>query len=343
MIVKVLLTCVGGGLVPQMITLFRKSKRYHLDIVGTDISKNAVGKKFCDQFFVVPKGSSGGYVKKIEFIVKKEKIDLIIPTSDEEAVALAAKRKVFEKIGAKLACTDIATLRILRDKSKTFQYMEKAGIKMPKWYCAKNLGEIKKYGKKMVEEYGEVVIKPAIERGGRGVTIISEQTKRKKKNTDRVSFYTSYNEFSKKLPSSKFSFPSIVMEKLQDPVFDVDMLGWKGDPVSIVARRRLNPIYPNLGHLIVQNKELTKLAKKIISIFNLSWLYDCDVMYSKNKVPHVIEINPRQSGSVAVSLAAGLPLLENVVALSLGQKIKNRNITAEKKIKLSTSLKALNR
>ena len=37
MIVKVLLTCVGGGLAPQMITLFRKSKRYHLDIVGTDI------------------------------------------------------------------------------------------------------------------------------------------------------------------------------------------------------------------------------------------------------------------------------------------------------------------
>ena len=49
-------------------------------------------------------------------------------------------------------------------------------------------------------------------------------------------------------------------------------------------------------------------------------MYDCDVMFDKNKQPIVIEINPRQSGSVAISLAAGHKLYENLIRVVLGKK-----------------------
>ena len=53
---------------------------------------------------------------------------------------------------------------------------------------------------------------------------------------------------------------------------------------------------------------------------NLSWLYDCDVMFDNNNNPIVIEINPRQSGSIAVSIEAGFKIYENIIKLYLNKK-----------------------
>ena len=59
-------------------------------------------------------------------------------------------------------------------------------------------------------------------------------------------------------------------------------------------------------------------------------MYDCDVMFDKNKQPIVIEINPRQSGSVAISLAAGHKLYENLIRVVLGKKIIQETKLKEK-------------
>ena len=47
-------------------------------------------------------------------------------------------------------------------------------------------------------------------------------------------------------------------------------------------------------------------------------------MFDRNKRPIVIEINPRQSGSVAVSLAAGHKVYENLIRMFL-EKNTTRN------------------
>ena len=69
------------------------------------------------------------------------------------------------------------------------------------------------------------------------------------------------------------------------------------------------------------------MGKKIIKNFELSWLYDCDVMFDNKKNPIVIEINPRQSGSVAISIAAGSKIYEKLIKLYL-----NKTVYPEKKI-----------
>ena len=44
-------------------------------------------------------------------------------------------------------------------------------------------------------------------------------------------------------------------------------------------------------------------------------------MYDKKGNPCVLEINPRESGSVAISIAAGVPLLDDLISLSIQEKI----------------------
>ena len=108
------------------------------------------------------------------------------------------------------------------------------------------------------------------------------------------------------------------MQELYYPVVDIDLFAWKGKPLSIVPRKRNHPLLPNMGHKILNDKALINLGKNSKE-FNLSWLYDCDVMFDRNKRPIVIEINPRQSGSVAVSLAAGYKIYENLIRIFLGK------------------------
>ena len=95
--------------------------------------------------------------------------------------------------------------------------------------------------------------------------------------------------------------------------------------MRIIPRKRFNSAVPNDGHIIINDKNLINLGKKIISKFKLSWLYDCDIMYDQNKKPQILEINPRPSGSVVVSICAGVPLIKDLIFLTKGHKIKTLN------------------
>ena len=52
----------------------------------------------------------------------------------------------------------------------------------------------------------------------------------------------------------------------------------------------------------------------------MSWLYDCDLMLDSKGRPCILEINPRQSGSVSVSVAAGIPLLDDLISLAKNER-----------------------
>jgi len=185
----------------------------------------------------------------------------------------------------------------------------------------------------MFKEHNEIILKPANSRGGRNVFIISKKKNGYKIFKDRREILTDLNSFKIKFEKKLISnYPLIIMEKLKEPVYDLDMLAWKGKPLIIIPRKRFNSAVPNDGHLIVKDKKLIELGKKIISNFNLSWLYDCDIMYDKYNIPQVLEINPRPSGSIAVSIAAGIPLIKYLLYLSKKIRIESKKIPFNKRI-----------
>ena len=71
MALKVLLTCVGGGLSPQVIRFLKTSKVHkNVKVYGVDMNPNASGKHFVDYFQVVPSGKSKNLLKKFIKYVK---------------------------------------------------------------------------------------------------------------------------------------------------------------------------------------------------------------------------------------------------------------------------------
>ncbi len=340
---RVLITCVGGELMPQFLFSLKNNKEIKVTLVGIDSNSEARGKYFCDKFYQVPKGRSNEYIRKLQKIVIEEKISLIIPASDEEALKVSKHYDFFKSNKTKIACTDFETLKILNNKEKTYSFLEKKGYQLAKWSTA-NTG----YGffnqvKNFYDLNGSLVIKPISGRGSAGIFIIHKPTATLNEISDKIINFNGIKDFLKRYKNFTFPKKVIIMEKLFGPVCDIDLLSWKGTPISVICRKRIHENWPNKGHVIMKNKELRNLGKKIIKDFNLSWLYDCDVMFDNNGNPIPIEINPRQSGSIAISIKAGSNILNNLLRIYAGKQPLKENTSLSKYILPFTGLKNVNK
>ena len=319
------MTCASGGIIINDIIAL-KNKFNNLRIYGADQNPNKRLFKYCDKFFKVPKGDNKNYISKILEICKKYNISIIIPRSDEEAISLSKQKKKFEKIGIKFPINNFKKLKILNDKIATYKKINNVTNFNLKWQIIKSPKQINRVESFLIENKF-CVLKPSISRGGRNIFHLSNNSAYKKKRRETV---TNFIDFKKKyLKNLKNEFPLILMEKLYDPVYDLDLLGNKGKYVFHILRRRIDSRDPNSGHLIEGKKlwlETKKLAKFLVQNFNLDGLYDCDLMLDEKKKFKILEINPRMSGSVAVCKKANIPILEYMLDNLNNKKIKKINL-----------------
>ena len=322
--IRLLITCVGGELMPYLLKYIKTIDNPKVYIVGTDFNHNAVGRLLCDKFYTVPLGKDISYIEKIINLTKKEKINLVLPTSDEEALVLAKNKKLFNKNNINLACINYKELRILNNKQKTYTVLKEKGFNVAEWHNLASFEDFREKVEYYDKLYKKFIVKPKEGRGSRNIFIVSNENK---KNKHLELNYLSKKELFNKIGKNKKLSEFIIMQKLNHPVVDIDLLGWRGKPLSVIPRQRINPLFPNMGHKILGDKKLITLGRKLIRSFNLSWLYDCDIMFNDKKEPVIIEINPRQSGSISVSIAAGYEIFKNLLKLhSKGKIIQEKKI-----------------
>ena len=335
---NILITSVGGTLAPFLVHKIKYGKFKDLKITGTNQSNNCNAKYFLDNFAITPNGNSKKYISSIKKIIKKFNINLLIPGSDEEALKLSKNVNYFKKKKCIIATVDFKTLNIFSDKIRTYQALKKNNLPYPEFDIIKNSKELKKKIKKFNKK--DFVIKPSLSRGGRNVLVVRSDIKK----VFLKNFGREIHIPTQKLTDKYFSmykkkfFPLVISERLNEPTFDLDMLGFKGKSIRVVSRKRLNPAEPNAGHIVKRISKLVNIGKKVIKKFNLSWLFDCDLMIDKKGNYKIIEINPRMSGSSVVSIEAGYPLFDDLISISRKKKIKKINKPINKIIFPYTSL-----
>lgn len=317
---RLMMTCTGGGLAAQNIRLAQAIKRVPVEVVAVDNNPLASSRLIADVFEPVPRGDEPGYVDAVCDIVARHKVDLIMPGSDEEALALAEGRERIAAAGAQVAVADSATLRSIIDKAATYDILKSAGLPVADYIQVADRDSLDKAVDYYLARYGECVIKPSTARGGRGVFVLRNDIKGVEPVSGARELHMPPALFKRDyLDEAASALPAVVCERLLGPTWDADILTWKGELLQVVTRRRLNPAVPNDGHVILRQDELVDIAGRIAKLFNLSWLYDFDVMFGADGRPRVIEVNPRPSGSTSVAVSAGCPLFEELVGLALGE------------------------
>lgn len=318
----ILLTCVGDEFGPNIINLLKNSLKHDIKVIGTDVNSNAQGRYFSDNFYVVPAGSDENFSEYIASIVAKHKVNLVLPKADEEALSLSKNSHIFETNECILACSPYETIKTLSNKALTYKKLNSNGITTPEWEIIKNLNQMENQLEKFIDKFKSVVIKPIESRGGRGVFIIDSKFEDGKIEKTGREYHLSLTDYKKNFFNIKdTTFPLMIMEKLLPPVHDIDLLAFNGKPYHVVPRRRINSEAPNQGHYFPHSEELVNLGKKIVDVFQLNWLYDADIMFDSDGIPQVLEINPRPSGSLSATIAAGIPILDDLVSLAKGDHV----------------------
>lgn len=318
---RILVTAAGGTLAPLNIRLLKQSRHAGVWVLGVDTRLDAVGRYFSDAFAQVPPGDGSRYVETILSLVAEHRIDIVLPWSDEEALALAARRRELEATGAILACAPLATLQTMSDKAASYRLLSAAGIKLPAFVAVGARSEFEAAVTRFSSQFGEFAVKPVTARGNRGTLVVRKDVKGSHSFMGSRELHMDFDTFRRD-HLLNVPMPAIVMERLFAPAYDIDVLAREGKVLRAMPRQRLNPAgVPFAGAILTPTVALLDLADRITQAFKLSWLYDYDVMTNAAGHPVPIEINPRPSGSIAAAILAGVPFYDDLLALANGLEI----------------------
>jgi carbamoyl-phosphate synthase large subunit len=155
---KVVLVTGVGGNVGQGIIRNIKSLPYKIIVVGTNITDFSSGNYLCDFFYKIPYAYDENYIDAIIDIVKKEKIDLLIPSTDYEVFYLS---KNLFKIPCNVAVSGFLAAKIYLDKYETWIHHNKYNIPFAKSYLPSIYSN----------QFKKTIVKPRKGRGSRGIHI----------------------------------------------------------------------------------------------------------------------------------------------------------------------------
>lgn len=293
-------------------------------VIGIDVNVAAVGRHYVDAFYQVPRGRDPAYIERVLEICKKENINVVVPGADDESLNLARNVDLFEKEGIRCVVPKKELIEPMLGKGPMFDWLSQRGVAVPRYHRVQTLEDLRAAAASLGYPGKPFVLKPSSATGGRGVWIISSgrdngnKLSMERSGLDAVSL----EHFIDLVGSDKQTPSLLAMEYLEGDVFDVDVLADQGKPIYMVSRRRFHPkTTPFRGCVLERNEKVLNLAADIQRALGLTYLFDFDIILSKDGEPNLLEVNPRFSGSVIATIAAGLNLLEFDLRLALGLEI----------------------
>ena len=329
--IRLLVTCVGGSTVPTLLDCLDKSSIFSYYLVGVDSKSSGNSRELLDSYYQVPNGSDNRYFEKILDIVKNEKIEFILPGSDEEAICISKNKKIFNDIGVKPIVSNIEVIELITNKYNTYMTLTKKGVRVPKYKIVNSIDELRS----AIYEYGypdtTVISKPVNGRGGRGLYVFegNDSPPAWLGSGQREKIIKKQN-LTEEILGQAIQGDCLVMPALTTPSYDADVVAVAGVVKLAVVRERVNPAgIPFQGNKIHSDTLITQYCQDIATALDLDSIHDIDLMTDQNGEPCIIEVNPRPSGSMAATLTAGIPIVDIAILTLCGMTIPNVKIDSD--------------
>ena len=261
--------------------------------IVSDINPLSPAVHVADRAYLVPLSSAPGYLDEITSICELESIDLIIPTIDDELELFATARDRFAKRGVRVAVSSPETAALCNDKLATCQHLRSRGVAAAATYLPGALPS----GLPL-----PLFIKPRVGRGGIGAY--------RAQSARDLAFFVEYVA------------QAVVQEYLDGPEFTIDVLcDFNGRVVSVVPRERVVIRAGVIDRGRTSNDPaLIGLALACAAAIPFAGAINiqCRVV---NGQPVVFEINPRFSGGVPLTIAAGADFPRMLLDLAVGRPV----------------------
>ena len=266
-----------------------------LRVVAVDSDPLSVGFTFADAAYQVPVASAPDYLETLLDICEAEQVDWLVPNLDEELVLLARNRPRFEAIGTRLLLSDTSVVSTCTDKLKTSSFFESHGIPAPR-----TLDGTAKLEPEDILSYPQIV-KPRAGRGSAGVYVAHDW--------EEVQFYI------------QRSRQPVVQEMARGIEYTIDALGdFEGNPVIVSPRKRLQTESGISSKGVnAWEEEIVHWVKKIVRELPIIGPANIQCFLADDGTVSFTEVNARIAGTCILTVAAGVPFFEGIIALLRGE------------------------
>jgi len=316
---SVLVTGAGG---PAGVSVIQALRRSGERVLAVDCDPGAVGFHLADAWAVVPAASEPGFAAALVALAESQGVSALVPTVAEELSALREAEPALRRLGVGTWLPPLAAVEACLDKWRFAQVLAAAGVPAP-LTAGRVDGGWQLAGRGPVGDLAEAipgpwVIKPRRGRGSRDVLVAEDPGQ---------------------LAAALALVPDpIVQQRAAGREFTADLLvGRDGALCGWAARWRLETRggISTRGETF-EDPRVVQLAEAALGAVghrgpaNLQGFVDPSL-----GAVQVTEINPRFSGGLPLSLAAGCDLVGEYLRAVRGQPIRREQLRARPGVRMT--------
>ncbi len=259
----------------------------------TDVNPLSPTVQLADGAFRAPFATDDGYLAEILAVCARARIGLVVPTIDDELPVLGAARERLRRQGILVAASTLVTAELCNDKFATCEHLRAHDIPAARSYLPADLP---------VDPSFPLFVKPR--RGRGGIAAFAART------PHELAFFCGYVE------------DPVIQEFLDGPEYTIDLLcDLGGRAVSIVPRERvvIRAGVSDRGRT-VRDQRLIDLALACARVVEFVGAVNIQCRLVDGH-PVIFEINPRFSGGIPLTIAAGAHFPRMLVELALGRPV----------------------
>lgn len=261
-------------------------------VIVTDVNPLSPTVYVADLSYPAPLSTDPSYLDVVLDICAKERVGLVIPTIDDELPVFAAATTRFAARGIRVAVSPTTAVDTCNDKFLTWQHLSRLGLPVVETYLPSQLPADAPF---------PLFIKPRTGRGGVGAFPV--------RNTRELDFFLQY-------------VPDPVLQPfLHGQEFTIDVLAdFDGRVLSSVPRERvvIRAGVVDRGRT-VRDPDLIELGRATAEALGAVGPINvqCRMVHG---VPQIFEINPRFSGGIPLTIAAGADFPRALVQMTRGRR-----------------------
>jgi len=290
--IKILISGGGAASTIGIIRTLRPTGRY--EIVTFDAEPYSYGLKIADSAYVAPYGSAPEFQKALEAIVERERPRYLVPLIDTE---IASFHAIAGRFDARVVAPVPAFCRMSFDKWSTYEELSRAGIPTPETSLA-------------TIDPGRVaypaVVKPRSGTGSRGIAYLNEPR--------------DLEAYLARAPLAPDAY--IVQQRLVGKEYSVSVVVGLGGPVLAVVPKE-SIIKRGMSIVAVTRRfpEIDALSRQIQDRLRPDGPFNLQLFVTADGRPYVLEINPRFSGSIPLTIAAGVHEVDLIIRHAEGEDL----------------------
>jgi hypothetical protein rflaF_04852 len=299
----------------RLIELMKADANKKIYIIGSNMQKNSVIQKVCDEWHEEPTCEGTEYINYCLDFCKSRQVDVFVPRRN--MLSISQNIDKFNDIGVKVLLDDYETVSLLEDKVKTYDFFKGIdGINVPDYYKVTSVEEFKKAYAKLSADNEVVCAKFVRDEGGKSFRKISKESKGLKKIKSYAGVGISYDDYLAVLEAVEDFDDIILMPYLEGNEISVDCLNTKKGLIAI-PREKGN----SRDERVFYDEDILNMVGIITANIDIKYPFNVQFKYKESKL-YLLEINTRMSGGLQMScLAADINIPGIALNKLLGEEV----------------------